>query len=357
MRIVAHNGARIWGGAERATVSLLRGLGDRGHDVLLLCNSDLVAREALARGVPARICDIGGDVMLNHAWRIKRELEREKPDAFIVGTYKKLFIAAWGAKKARVPRVVARVGLESDTPRSFKYKFALRHWTDGVAVNARRMINPFAELEGFGEARVRLIWNSVSAPEGVVRSHKVRKELGIDDSAFVVGAVARLSIQKRLDRLVRATAGIPGAHCVIAGEGTSRETLEQLVSELDVGDRVHLLGERADVNDVLDALDVYAVTSSSEGMSNAMLEAMSRGLPVVSTDVSGAEDALAPDASGNAAGLIVGFDVGSLISALERLRNDQGLRDSLAQEARQRALTWFSREKMLSDWEEFLSSR
>jgi glycosyltransferase involved in cell wall biosynthesis len=185
----------------------------------------------------------------------------------------------------------------------------------------------------------------------------VRQELGIDDNAFVVGAVARLSIQKRLDRIVRATAGIPGAHCVIAGEGTSREILEQLVNELNVGDRVHLLGERADVDDVLDALDVYAVTSNSEGMSNAMLEAMSRRLPVVSTDVSGAQDALAPDGAGSAAGLIVGFDVESLVSALERLRTDGALRDSLAQEARQRALTWFSREKMLSDWEEFLSAR
>lgn len=337
-------------------MSLLRGLGERGHEILLLCNSDVVVLEASARDVPARICSIGGDVMLNHAWRIKRELEREKPDAFIVGTYKKLFIAAWGAKMAGVPRVVARVGLESDTPRSFKYAFALRHWTDGVAVNARRMVKPFAELEGFGARRVRLIWNSVSAPEQVVRSHRLREELKIENGAFVVGAVARLSIQKRLDRLVRATAGISGAHCVIAGEGTSRDTLEQLIQELNVADRVHLLGERTDVNDVLDALDVYAVTSSSEGMSNAMLEAMSRGLAVVSTDVSGAEDALAADSAGNAAGLIVGFDVDSLISALERLRVDSALRDSLAREARQRALEQFSRDRMLSHWEEFLSA-
>jgi glycosyltransferase involved in cell wall biosynthesis len=357
MRIVAHNGAQIWGGAERATVSLLRGLAERGHEVLLLCNTGLVASEASSRGVTSRICKIGGDVMLNHAWRIKRELEREKPDAFMVGTYKKLFIAAWGAKLARVPRVVARVGLESDTPRSFKYRFALRHWTDGVVVNARRMIKPFTGMNDACDGRVRLIWNSVMAPAELVRTTAVRREVGIDDDAFVVGAVARLSIQKRLDRLIHATAAIPGAHCVIAGEGTSRETLEQIIQELNVGDRVHLLGERTDVNDVLDALDVYAVTSNSEGMSNAMLEAMSRGLPLVSTDVSGAVDALGPDSSGNIAGLIVGFDVESLRSALERLRGDDELRASLATAARQRALTWFSREKMLSDWEEFLSAR
>jgi glycosyltransferase involved in cell wall biosynthesis len=219
------------------------------------------------------------------------------------------------------------------------------------------MIKSFAGMNDACDGRVRLIWNSVMAPAELVRTTAVRREVGIDDDAFVVGAVARLSIQKRLDRLIHATAAIPGAHCVIAGEGTSRETLEQIIQELNVGDRVHLLGERTDVNDVLDALDVYAVTSNSEGMSNAMLEAMSRGLPLVSTDVSGAADALGPDSSGNIAGLIVGFDVESLRSALERLRGDDELRASLATAARQRALTWFSREKMLSDWEEFLSAR
>jgi glycosyltransferase involved in cell wall biosynthesis len=355
MRIVAHNGARIWGGAERATVSLLHGLQERGHEVLLLCNSDLVAAEAALRGVPSRICNIGGDVMLHHAWRVKRELVRENPDAFIVGTYKKLFIAAWGARKAGVRRIIARVGLESDTPRSWKYKFALRAWTDGVVVNARRIIEPFAEPDAGYRSRVRLIWNSVAAPHELVRSHKVRDELGISHDAFVVGAVARLSIQKRLDRLVRAAAALSEAHCIIAGEGTSRPALEDLIRELGVADRIHLLGERDDVNDVLDALDVYAVTSSSEGMSNAMLEAMGRELPVVTTNVSGAEDALGPDEHGQIAGLIVDFEVREIGEAFELLHGDKELRRTLAAEARHRALTRFSRERMLSDWESFLA--
>jgi hypothetical protein len=163
MRIVAHNGARIWGGAERATVALLDGLKARGHDVLLLCNDPRVASQSVSRGVPAETCVIGGDVALHHAFRLSRVLKNHRPDVFIVGTYKKLFLAALGARMAGVPRIVARVGLESDTPRNVKYRIALRRWVDGVAVNGRRMAGAFASLDGFDAARVRVIWNGVKS--------------------------------------------------------------------------------------------------------------------------------------------------------------------------------------------------
>jgi len=353
---VAHNGARIWGGAERATVSLLRGLGERGHDVFLLCNDDLVARESVSRGVPSRICAIGGDVMLHHSFRLSRVLQKMSPDAFIVGTYKKLFIAALGARLARVPRVVARVGLESDIPRSLKYKIALRRWTDGVVVNAQRIAAPFEELDGFGPGKVRVIPNSVQSNPGSSSENRIRSELGLTGGDFVIGTVARLARQKRLDRLIRVTAMLPDVHCVIAGDGTARKTLSQLAINLGVADRVHLIGNREDAHDVLDALDVFVLTSASEGMSNAMLEAMSRGRPVVTTNVSGAEDALAADDNGVAAGLITGFDEDAIAEAVSRLKSDRALRESLGREGRQRAMTRFSRDAMLVAWEEFLSA-
>ena len=357
MRIVAHNGARVWGGAERATVSLLQGLAGRGHEVLLLCNDELVASQARSRGVPSEICVIGGDFMLHHAIRISRTLTKLKPDAFIIATYKKLFIASLGARLAHVPRVVARIGLESDTPRSIKYRIALRRWTDGVAVNAQRIVRPFANLSGFGPGKVEVIWNSVPATGETSAPDRVRNELGIGSEVFVIGTVARLARQKRIDRLVRVTAMLPGVKCIIAGDGTARRNLENLAANLGVSDRVQFLGDRSDVHDVIDALDVFVLVSDSEGMSNAMLEAMARGRPVVSTNVSGADDALAADADHEAAGMITDFDEASIAHAVEVLRSDAQLRDSMGRAGRDRARTQFSRDAMLTAWEEFLEAR
>jgi glycosyltransferase involved in cell wall biosynthesis len=357
MRVVAHNGARIWGGAERATVALLAGLADRGHDVLLLCNDPVVAREASSRGVHSEVCVVGGDIAIHHAFRLARVLKRNRPDAFIIGTYKKLFYTSLAAKIAGVPRVIARIGLESDTPRSVKYRIALRHWVDGVVVNASRMARAFSALPGFDARRIRVISNSVPSTAHAQPSTKVRRELGIPDDAIVIGTVARLAKQKRIDRLIEAASLVDGAHCVIAGDGAMRPLVETKLKELGMQDRVHLLGNREDVSDVTDSFDVFVVASDSEGQSNAMLEAMERGKPVVSTDVSGAEDALAPDHEGRAAGSITSFSAEDIAREVRRLADDAELRRAMGDEARERARNRFSRDVMLAAWEEFLAMR
>jgi len=105
---------------------------------------------------------------------------------------------------------------------------------------------------------------------------------------------------------------------------------------------------------VFAALDVFVVTSESEGLSNSMLEAMSYGLPVVSTDVSGAEDALSPEEGGLGAGIVTGFEPQSIADAIASLKRDAATRGLMSRIARGRAVSRFSPEQMLSAWEEFL---
>ena len=358
MRIVAHNGATIWGGAERATVVLLKGLALRGHDVHLLCNTQLVAKQAVSEGVPSEICVLAGDVFLNDSFKLARRLQKLAPDAFIVGTYKKLFLATLGAHIARVPRVVARVGLESDTPRSGKYRVALRRWTDGVAVNSSAMVDPFAALAGFGRAKVCLIHNGVTVPVARRDRQAVRNELGLAPDSFVIGTVARLAKQKRIDRLIDVMKLLPtDLSCVIAGDGAQRARLEEMARSAGVSDRIRFVGERSDTGDILNALDVFVVASDKEGLSNAMLEAMAMGLPVVSTPVSGSEDALGVDESGLSAGVVTTFSTESIANAILDLRADPERRALLGAAAKARAYQRFSMDGMLDRWEEFLSGR
>lgn len=357
MRVVAHNGARILGGAERATVLLLSGLQSRGHDVLLLCNNEDVADYSSSAGVPSRISIIGGDLSLIYARSFARSLKREKPDAVIVGTWKKLFFAAWAARKAGAAMVVARVGLESDKPRSMKYKYALRHWTDAVVVNADRMAASFSNIDGFDSRNVRVIHNGVVPPKRASVSGTLRIDLGIPDGAATIGTVARLAKQKRIDRLLRAFAQLPAnTHCIIAGDGDERESLSRLATAIGIADRLHLVGHREDKSTVLAALDLFVITSDQEGLSNAMLEAMAFGLPVVSTPVSGAGEALFPDTDGEIPGLIASFDDASIASSLNSLLADGQARRSMGEAARRIAAKRFSLDSMLDKWEEVLTA-
>jgi glycosyltransferase involved in cell wall biosynthesis len=295
--------------------------------------------------------------MLPHAFTLARELRRIRPDAFIVGTYKKLFLAALGSRMARVPRIVARIGLESDTPsRHAKYGFALRRWIDGVVVIAEGTVAPFAELEGFGAEKVEVIHNGVRQPPRKKPAGSVRHELGIQPDAFVIGTLVRLDRQKRLDRLLDAVALLPGdIHCIIAGSGDQGDILIAKSISLGLRDRVYFAGHRDDVGDVLSAMDVYVVSSDREGHSNSMLEAMSWRVPVVSTPVSGAADSIL---GGRApAGILADFTAESIAGAIMSLRDDPARLAAMGAAAGDNARQLFSIEMMLDKWEAFLRPR
>jgi glycosyltransferase involved in cell wall biosynthesis len=357
MFIIAHNAARIWGGAEIATTRLLAGLQRRGHRVLLLCNDARVASAAETMGVATEIAPVGGDLMITDALRLFRRLRHYRPDAFIVGTYKKLFIASLAARMAGVPRILVRAGLETDTPRSGKYRFALSRWVNLIVVNARRMRAPFLALPGWSDERVIFIPNGVPEPERRLAAGALRSALGIPVDAQVVGSVARLNVQKRLDRLLQALTLLDTrVHCILAGAGPEQNALERMVAELALEGRVHFLGHREDTADVMAALDVMVIASDREGMSNSMLEAMMAGVPVISTPVSGADDALEPLPDGRRPGIVLDtFDVQELAKAIDSLLADEAGLDTMREGAREKARAEFGIETMLDRWEGVLA--
>lgn len=352
LRIVAHNASSILGGGEIGTALLLAGLQARGHDVLMLCRDGDVAARVAAYGIPTGVLPVRGDAMLPDALRLAARLRRERADAAVLTTFRRVFLAALGATLAGVPFVVQRVVLEGDTPaRGARYRLALRRWVDAVVLNAEAMRGPFLAGDArLDPARVRTVVDGVRPPVAAREPGAVRRELGIPEDAFVVGSVSRLTRQKRFDRLLRAVAALPPhVHLLIAGEGKAEPRLRALVGELGIGSRVHLAGFRRDVGDVLAAMDLFAVSSDREGMANAMLEAMMAGVPVVSTEVSGAREAL-----GGGAGVVVGRSDAALADAVSRLAGDPAERARLAETARLRAEERFGVERFLDEWEALL---
>lgn len=126
---------------------------------------------------------------------------------------------------------------------------------------------------------------------------EVRAELGISADAVVLIQVGRFKEQKNQDVSVEAFAKIacdrPGVHLVFAGDGPLRSSVEKRAEESGVGARIHFLGVRHDVSDLLAASDVFLLPSSWEGLPLSLLEAFAIGLPLVGTDVPGIADAVA----------------------------------------------------------------
>lgn len=359
MFIVAHSGAHLWGGAERGSTLLLAGLQRRGHRVLLLCNDAVVAERAAELGVPARLLPLGGDAAVWDAARLARALRRPTPDVFLVTTFKKLWLGALGARLAGVPRVVVRIGVDTDTPRSLKYRLVMMRWVDTIVLKVDTVRARYrAALPPMPEQRLVTIHGAVEPRARTGTPGAVRRELGIPPEAPVMGAVGRLVRDKRFDRFVVALALLPDrVHGVLAGDGKERSALEALARAQGVAHRLHLLGHREDVGDVLDALDVAVVSSDREMLSFATLEALAAGVPVVSTPVSGAADAMEPLPDGRRPGVVVGFDAEEIAAAVRGILEDPARRADMAAAARERAEERFGFERMLDRWERVLEGR
>jgi len=341
-----------------ALTDLLVALASRGHEVILLCNRRVVADAARARGVETRLLRLGGDLAIHNALRLALTLRRERSDVLIVGTFKKLWLAALAARIAKVPKLVARIGLSSDTPRNFKYRFVLRRWVDHVVFIAETMRRSYAEAIPELSDRLTTIYKAVPALGPRIPKETARRALGLPIDAPVLGSVSRLVSQKRLDRLLESIVYLhEEVHLVLAGDGPLRGALGQHVLRLGLQGRVHFLGYQENIAPLMDSVDALVIASDREGMSGAMLEALSRGVPVISTDVSGAREALEPGEEGPAPGLVTGFAPPQIASALNTVLYDRQLLREMGRAAERRYKELFSYEGMLDGWEAVLYGR
>jgi glycosyltransferase involved in cell wall biosynthesis len=129
---------------------------------------------------------------------------------------------------------------------------------------------------------------------------QARVLLGIPRDAKVVGTVARLDAQKAPLDMVEAIAALrrPDVYMVWLGEGELRAKAERLIARRGMGDRFRLLGERADVPDLLPGFDVFAMSSLYEGLPCALVEAMTCGIPAVATAVNSVPEIVIPGKTG-----------------------------------------------------------
>jgi glycosyltransferase involved in cell wall biosynthesis len=178
---------------------------------------------------------------------------------------------------------------------------------------------------------------------------RVREELGIDPASWTVGTVGRLAAEKDQALLLRAVAPLlaSGAHLVLAGDGPLRTALSELAVSLGIAPRVHLLGARADVPDVLGALDVFVLSSTSEGLPLVIPEAMATGLPVVATSVGGIPGVIDEGRTGF---LVPPGDGDTLRARVAALRADPAAARAMGMRARTVAIERFSAERMHADY-------
>jgi glycosyltransferase involved in cell wall biosynthesis len=364
--IFFYTDSRALGGAEFSMLMLAANLDPARWQVTLLLDDDPGADPVAALGTEAGLAverlaptpqGLGG------SWRARRLLGmlRHRRPALFHAHLSWPVAAKWplaAAVAARVPSV-ATVQLipafELDRSTFWQLRLLARGVGRYVAVS-RAVAAELVERFRWPAQKIAVVYNAVDlARFDAPPPASLRAPLDAGEGPLLL-TLARLEPQKGLDVLLRAAAETPGAHFAIAGEGPLRSELEALAEELGIAERVHLLGRRSDVPELLAASDAFVLPSLYEGSSLAVLEAMAARRPVVSSAIPGTDELIEDGASGL---LVPPGEAAALAAALRRLLDDEGLRGELARRARARVEERFSPAALASSveavYEELLS--
>lgn len=340
MKVVIASG--IWppdvGGPATHSPELAGWLAERGHDVTVLTTA---ASEPAP--VPYRLEWVprSHPPGLRHAeYAARLALLTRTADVAYVNS-----VLTRGAFGARAPLVVKltddpayerarRLGLFAGDLDAFQRHrgglrvAALRKARDAALRRADVVLCPSGYLArlaagwGVDPGRVEVVENAIPETGEVGPSR-----FGAERPLF--SFAGRLGAAKALDVLLRALAQVEGASLVLAGDGPERASLERLVEELGVGDRVVFAGPlpRAEVLALHRAADAAVLSSAWENFPHAVVEALAVGTPVVSTDVGGVAEVVRDGENGL---LVPAGDPAALAAALARIVAEPGLRDRLA---------------------------
>lgn len=290
-----------------------------------------------------------------------RRLRAWRPDVLQTWLYHADLLGTVAAPLAGVPRLVWNL---RSSDMQWEHYRRLSAWTqracalasrrpDVVVVNSEAGRAHHAEL-GYRPARWCVIPNGVDAttfrPDPVARLD-VRRELGLDPAAELVGLLARLDPMKDHASFVAAAGQLAehraGVHFVLAGPGVHAGASEFAALPESLRGRLHLLGTRSDVPSLMAALDVCALSSISEGFPNVLAEALACGVPCVSTDVGAAREIV-----GDHGAIVPRADPAALARGLQRVLDlAPDARAALSRSARAHVLARFSLSRCVRAYE------
>ncbi|MFN7978435.1 MAG: glycosyltransferase [Vicinamibacterales bacterium] len=346
------------GGTERLVIEIVRRL--RTRIPMAVCCLDAPgawADRVAADGVPLHVLrrppgfhpalarELAGVVRRTGA----RVLHCHHYTPFVYGR-----LASWLVPGARA--IYTEHGRLSDSPPSRKRQLANRvlmagaHHLFAVSHDLRSHLL----REGVPE-RMQVIWNGIDpgpVPDVAARD-AARLALGAAPEDCVVATVARLDPVKDLRLLVRAVARAarqaPRLKLVLLGDGPERAAIEAAVVREGVGDRVRLLGHRDDARALLPGVDIFANTSTSEGISLTLLEAMAAQLPIVATRVGGTPEVVLDHETGR---LVPARDADAVGEAIAGLASDVDRRRTFGRAGRARLLAHFTIDEMVRRYEQ-----
>ncbi len=351
------------GGTEKHLAQLICGLPpDKFHCSLVAFDlgTNPLVDGLRARGVPVRHVPVAreyGPNALVQAWRLARLIRSQRYD--IVQTYHQksdtyAALIAWLAGARHLVSSKRDTG-ELRKPWHVFLNRRLRFLFDEFIAAAEAVRTAVVARDHLPPERVTIIYNGVDSSRFAVpaaaQREDARRSLGFGPEEFVVGMVAGFRPEKNHDiffaGLLQALPSIPSLRVLAVGSGPLSSPIRERVARTELADRTVFTGDVADVLPFLWSMDVGCLTpGSNEGFSNAIIEQMAVGLPMIVTDIGGNAEAVIDGDNGF---VIPPLDAGALCTALVTLHQDSARARAMGRASRERAEERFSLQRMCAE--------
>jgi len=360
-----------YGGMKEHYVMLLKGLRQRGFDVLALCNfSQPVMEELKNAGVEVYPFVIPGEV------QFCRDIRRTMMISSVIKEYKADVVHCHGYKAGVVGRLA---GMLAGCPRVYtvhnfilpmampakrwvlgKVECVLSRYTQGIITVSHALKEELVQNCRIPAGKIHVVHNGIPFYNSLNTGdtdfdHNLRRRLNIETDTILVGTVARLIPSKGIDYLLDAIPlvinHIKNVHFVVMGSGPHEQKLVRKALQLGIQDNITFLGYVNDIRNYINALDIFVLPSLSEGLGISVIEAMAAGKPVIATRVGGIPEIVNHDDNGY---LVPPSDARELAMAIIYLAANPQIRKDYGQRGCRDVRKRFSVDKMVDRTAEIL---
>jgi glycosyltransferase involved in cell wall biosynthesis len=345
-RVLFLSHAFMVGGAEEMVLNLVRHLPARFEPaVACIHHAGPIGEEIRGTGVPFSVLGLTPGV--SHPFdvlRLRDALHSWAPTIVHTFLLTGSLYGRFAAMMSGVPIVIGtEVNIyEKKRPLHARVERWLMKGTDAVIASAESVKDHYISQVSAPADKVEVIYNAVdwAQLQTTMARDAFRESIGVPLDAPVAGIIARLTEQKAHRVLFEAMThpSLSALHLIVVGDGELRDELKSRAETLGIAGRVHFLGARRDLGNILGAIDIFAMPSYWEGLPLSMVLAMGAGLPVVASRVAGIPEVVNDNVSGL---LVTPGDSAQLAQALSVLVNDTDARRRLGDAARDFVLPRF----------------
>jgi glycosyltransferase involved in cell wall biosynthesis len=344
--------AQTWRGGQSQVRYTVLGLRAAGHRAALVADPQGELFRRMSEGLDLIPLATRSEIDLAAAWRLSRVLKQLRPDVVHAHDPRGVAMAATALSIAAPqprPALVASRRIEYPVARnsfsSWKYS-----QVDGFLAISRAVRDRLA-ADRIPASKIVIVHEGVDVERIVsLPSGNLHAALFLPTHSPIVGTIGALVAQKAHHTLIEAAAivikRVSDARFVILGEGELRPQLEKQIKHLHLERHVFLAGFRADVLELLKDVDVFALSSTHEGMCTSLVDAMAAEKPAVATAVGGVPEVVADGETGY---LVPSRDAEALAARLAQLLKDQGLRKRMGSAGLERARRLFTVERMVQE--------